>query len=113
MQPERRANPRFACDLSAEIVVDGVSSPRRVVDISRGGISLVGDEPVAIGTHSTIKLEARTDDGETESLELTGTIVWCTQTKDGTYQLGTKFDDAKGPERTRRLEHLLEMLTPH
>jgi Tfp pilus assembly protein PilZ len=111
VQPERRANPRFACDLAAEIVVGDATSSRRVIDVSRGGISLVGDDPVAIGTHLTIKLQASNEDGDTEALDITGRIVWCTPTKDGTYQLGIKFDEG-GPKRARRLEHLLEMLTP-
>lgn len=112
VQADRRANPRFSCDLTAEIVIaDAEPSPRRVVDIGRGGISLVGAEPIPTGTHLTIKLEATTDGGENEVLDITGTIVWCTQTKDGSYQLGAKFDDAKGRDRTRRFEHLLELLT--
>jgi c-di-GMP-binding flagellar brake protein YcgR len=109
-ESDRRKNPRFACDVAAAIVIDEAApSPRRVVDISRGGISMVGD-PVEIGTHLTIQLEASTDEGDNETLDIGATIVWCTKTKDGTYQLGAKFDEAKGRDRSRRFEHLLELL---
>jgi c-di-GMP-binding flagellar brake protein YcgR len=110
---ERRENPRFACDLAAAICVDdGAPSPRRVVDISRGGISMVGDDPVAIRTHVSIELAATTDDGETEAVAIGATIMWCSKTKDETYQLGAKFDEAKGRERSRRFDRLLELLCP-
>jgi c-di-GMP-binding flagellar brake protein YcgR len=111
VERERREDPRFACDLGAEIVIDdGAPATRRVVDISRGGISMVGGEPVAIGTYLTIKLQASSDQG-TEALDIGATIVWCTQTKDGTYQLGAKFDEAKGRDSARRFEHLLELVS--
>jgi c-di-GMP-binding flagellar brake protein YcgR len=111
VEPERRTNPRFACDVAASIVIDEATpSPRRVVDISRGGISMLGEDPVTVGTHLMVHLQASADDGDTESLDIGATVVWCTQTKDGTYQIGARFDEAKGRDRSQRFEHLLELL---
>lgn len=111
VEQERRANPRFACDLEAKLAVfDGEPATRRVVDIGRGGISLVGPDPVPIGTHVTLELAATTGDGEREALDISGTVVWCTQMKDGAYQLGAKFDDARGKDRARRLDRVLALL---
>jgi hypothetical protein len=107
---ERRANPRFSCDLEAAVDVDGESSEHRVVDVGRGGISLVGEEPIAIGTHITIRLRAIVEDEPQEPFDVPGTVVWCSKTKDDTFQVGAKFDDSMGRQRERKLEALLAQL---
>ncbi len=46
---ERRSFERVACDLSAELVIAGVSLPRRLLDLSQGGAAVQGSVDAPVG----------------------------------------------------------------
>jgi len=108
---ERRENPRFSCDVEAEVrLEDGRRLPARTQDISFSGICVVTGEKVPQKTRATFALRLVMDWAETEPLELPGVVVWCTRTRDG-HQVGARFDpQAMGDDAWQRLDVFLRFL---
>ena len=108
---ERRENPRFSCDVEAEVrLEDGRRLPARTQDISFSGICVVAGEKVPPKTRAIFALRLVMDWAETEPLELPGVVVWCTRTRDG-HQVGARFDpQAMGDDAWQRLDVFLRFL---
>ena len=108
---ERRANPRFACDVETEVrLEDGRVLPARAQDISFSGVCVVAAEPAPPRSRATFALRLVMEWAETEPLELPGVVVWCTRTRDG-HQIGARFDpQAMGDEAWQRLDVFLRFL---
>lgn len=108
---DRRSNPRFACDVEAEVRLDdGRILPARTQDISFSGICVVATEPVTPRSRATFALRLVMEWAETEPVELPGVVVWCTRTRDG-HQVGARFDpQAMGEDAWQRLDVFLRFL---
>lgn len=109
--PERRQNPRFACDLEAKIEVDG-SEPikARTQDISFSGICLVSDAPISPGVMATVSVQLIMEGFHSDALPLAAQIVWCTKLPDG-HQVGARFDPSMEDDRWAKLDVLIRFLT--
>lgn len=107
---ERRADPRFACDVQARVATaDGASTEGRTVDISASGICLLADAAVPPGAHATFALQLVFEHATSDSLELPGRIVWCTPLKGG-FQVGAVFSSTLDASSVRKLDNLLGVL---
>jgi hypothetical protein len=110
-----RKNRRFAVDVEATLDLPGERLRARTRDISRAGICLLTDRPVAAGAILPVELVlAFGDDAYSEPLSLNARIVWCTNL-DGTYQLGAMFDEVTDQQDgflEMFLEYLDEALSP-
>jgi hypothetical protein len=111
-----RKNRRFAVDVEATLDLAGGHRLRaRTRDISRSGICLITDRPVAAGALIPVELVlAFGDDAYSEPLSLAARIVWCTNL-DGNYQVGAMFDEITDQQDgflEMFLEYLDEALSP-
>ncbi|HEY0709905.1 MAG TPA: PilZ domain-containing protein [Polyangia bacterium] len=110
-----RKNRRFAVDVEATLDIKGQRLRARTRDISRSGICLITDQPIAAGQLLPVELVlAFGDDAYSEPLSLTARIVWCTNL-DGNYQVGAMFDEVTDQQDgflEMFLEYLDEALSP-
>lgn len=89
---EKRAHQRFPVEIEAQIVADGFSLIALTKDISRGGICLVCPKNLATGTELFMSISlVLGPDTFSESLELSGRVVWCTPIGQ-MFQVGASFD---------------------
>lgn len=108
---ERRADPRFACDVQARISTpDGVSAEGRTIDISASGICMLSADPVPPGSHATFSLQLVFEHATSDSLVLPGRVVWCTPLNEG-YQVGATFSSTLDAGSVRKLDNLLAVLS--
>lgn len=108
---ERRAHPRFTCDLAATVAIAGAAAEElRCVDVSRGGICLRGQLDVPTKTEVTVSIRASWDGGETDALVLGGRVMWCSPVAGGERQLGVLFRGDLAEDVRRRLGVLLDLL---
>ncbi len=91
MSSDVREHPRYALEVDAEVRTAHGTIPARTRDVSRGGLALALDEPLALGTELTLNL-ALVFDEETfsEPLLLRARVVWCTRLGEA-HQIGTTF----------------------
>jgi len=105
----KRQHPRFACDVQAELRLPGQVLPVRAVDISRGGICLLGDQQAALGVHVGVALTLILRSGQhSERLVLPARIIWSTPLRDG-HQIGCKFAELSAAD-TQYLETFLRFV---
>ena len=106
---DKRRHTRFACDLAADILVDGQKVEARGIDISRGGMCLSAQTQVPV--KSEVEVEITLVFGSntfSEPLRLPGRIVWCTQLPDE-HQVGCMFN-ALSTEQAQYLDMFLRFL---
>jgi hypothetical protein len=88
---DQRQHPRYAIELDSIIITEQGDVNGRSRDLSRGGLSMLAPEAVALGTACRIKIALVFSETEfSEHLDLPATVVWCTKVQDS-YQLGVKF----------------------
>ena len=106
---DKRQHPRFACDLETEVRADGRPLAARALDISRGGICLSIDRPIAVGAAIDVALRLVLSETQYSApLILRARTMWCTALKEG-YQLGCMFGRLP-VEHARYLEMFLRFL---
>lgn len=96
----RRAFERFAVAVDAEVKTDAGSVAAVTRDLSRGGVCFVLPTPLERGSSFRISLSLVLGQNTfSEALELSGFVVWCTETAEG-YQIGASFGglDAESQE---------------
>jgi len=107
--PVRREHPRFNVDIQVGVAVAEVKFAARTRDMSRAGVCLVADQPIARETEISLELVLTFGDaGASEPLKMVGRVAWCTAMF-GAYQIGVKFvkvDD----ERARYLDMFVGFL---
>jgi hypothetical protein len=89
--PVRREHPRFNVDIQVAVAVAEVKFAARTRDMSRAGVCLVADQPIARETEISLELVLTFGDaGASEPLKMVGRVAWCTALF-GSYQIGVKF----------------------
>ena len=89
--PKRREHPRFNVDLQVAVTVADAKFAARTRDMSRAGLCLIGEQPIAADTEISLELVLTFgSEGMSEPLALVGRVAWCTALF-GAYQIGVKF----------------------
>lgn len=112
MSSERRAHPRFACELDVNIETpEGLMLEGRTVDISHAGIATVCVAGVPSGSDVIFHLAIRLEGAASSALVIPGRVVWCTPFE-GQFQVGGAFAEEKiSEEQFNGLEVLLRFLS--
>lgn len=106
--PKRPAK-KFVCDLEVVLEEPGRSSiTGRMHDLSGSGISVVADRPVALRTEVNLGLRLLLDWAESDTLQLSGRVMWCTPVGDN-FQIGVLFNQMP-VSRWQNLDVLLRFL---
>jgi hypothetical protein len=108
-RPEQRHSPRRRVGLSARVFTGAAWVEAHSRDLSRGGVCLVVEQPVPVGT--VIGLQLRlvfAGEGESEPLELRARVVWCTAVAGG-HQIGASLVETT-PTATGYLDAFLHFL---
>jgi hypothetical protein len=107
---ERRAHPRFSCDIEAFIELpSGERVPARTVDLSFSGICLLAHEHIKPGTAVQFHLRLIFDWAESEGMSVPGIVVWSTEVE-AQAQIGARFDKNMSSVSWTRLDVLLQFL---
>ena len=107
--PKRREHPRYNVDIKVAVSVADAKLGARTRDMSRAGLCLIADQPIASDTEISLELVLTFgESGATEPLQLTGKVAWCTALF-GSYQIGVKFVKVDG-ERARYLDMFVGFL---
>jgi hypothetical protein len=107
---ERRAHPRFACDLDVEVSAGGATTLNaRTIDISRNGICMVVPAAIPPGSDVTLGLRLLFEGAESDLVQLPAKTVWCTDTE-GSFQVGAVFSGLT-PQGGQSLDVLLKFLS--
>jgi len=89
--PKRREHPRFNVDLTVAVTVADAKFAARTRDMSRAGLCLIGEQPIAADTEISLELVLTFGEaGTSEPLKMFGRVAWCTAMF-GAYQIGVKF----------------------
>ena len=89
--PKRREHQRFNVDLHVAVTVANAKFAARTRDMSRAGLCLIGEQPIAADTEISLELVLTFGDtGTSEPLTVLGRVAWCTALF-GSYQIGVKF----------------------
>jgi len=89
--PKRREHPRFNVDLQVAVTVADAKFAARTRDMSRAGLCLIGEQPIAADTEISLELVLTFGEaGTSEPLKMFGRVAWCTALF-GAYQIGVKF----------------------
>jgi hypothetical protein len=108
---ERRASPRFACDVEARIELpDGSHVDARTIDISFSGICLHAESPVPARMNVDFHLKLIFKWAESDTMTVPGITVWCTPVE-GLHQIGARFDNQMDSASWARLDVLLQFLS--
>jgi hypothetical protein len=107
--PKRREHPRFNVDIKVAVTVADAQFAARTRDMSRAGLCLIADQPIAADTEISLELVLTFGEaGTSEPLKMIGRVAWCTALF-GAFQIGVKFvkvDD----ERARYLDMFVGFL---
>ena len=107
--PKRREHPRVNVDIQVAVSVADEKFAARTRDMSRAGLSLIGEQPIPADTEISLELVLTFGEaGTSEPLKVIGRVAWCTAMF-GAYQIGVKFvklDD----DRARYLDMFLGFL---
>ena len=107
--PKRREHPRFNVDLTVAVTVADAKFAARTRDMSRAGLCLIGEQPIAADTEISLELVLTFGEaGTSEPLKMFGRVAWCTALF-GAYQIGVKFVKVD-EERARYLEMFVGFL---
>ena len=89
--PVRREHPRFNVDIQVAVTVADAKFAARTRDMSRAGLCLIGEQPIAADTEISLELVLTFGDaGTSEPLKVIGRVAWCTAMF-GSFQIGVKF----------------------
>ncbi len=105
---ERRSEPRVAIGYEVRVRSRMRRRDAWLVDLSRGGCSILGDRPMGSGTPVSLHLPAQLDAGP-EDLVLTGKVLRhtrLTRGKEGRYLMAIRFGELH-PATLKRLEATL------
>jgi Tfp pilus assembly protein PilZ len=95
-----RVHPRYALEIDAEIAFGGERFPARTRNVSSGGLSVLTDQPVAVGQDVTVTISLVFEEqAMSEPLPLRGRVVWCTPLDTGQHQVGVTFAGLTGDQR--------------
>lgn len=85
----RRKYPRYEIEIEARIYTADLNLPVQVVDISKGGIGIVSEKPIEIGSKISISLYPIIED------PIVGTTVWSIFSEEGRkyyYRIGIETE---------------------
>jgi len=89
--PVRREHPRFNVDIQVAVSVADAKFAARTRDMSRAGVCLIGEQPIAADTEISLELVLTFGEaGTSEPLKVIGRVAWCTALF-GSFQIGVKF----------------------
>jgi hypothetical protein len=89
--PIKREHPRFNVDIRVAVSVADAKFDARTRDMSRAGLCLVAEQPIARETEISLELVLTFGEaGTSEPLKMIGRVAWCTALF-GSYQIGVKF----------------------
>ena len=89
--PVRREHPRFNVDIQVAVTVADAKFAARTRDMSRAGLCLIGEQPIAADTEISLELVLTFGEaGTSEPLKVIGRVAWCTALF-GSFQIGVKF----------------------
>jgi hypothetical protein len=100
MTADLREHPRYAVAVSCELSHEGKVLRGQTKDLSRGGISLLLDQPVPISTVADLSAALIFGDNTfSEPLHVKAVVVWCTKLGPR-WQIGAKFSKVTRETRT-------------
>ena len=89
--PVRREHPRFNVDIQVAVTVADAKFAARTRDMSRAGLCLIGEQPIAADSEISLELVLTFGEaGTSEPLKVIGRVAWCTAMF-GSFQIGVKF----------------------
>ena len=89
--PIKREHPRFNVDIRVAVTVADAKFDARTRDMSRAGLCLVAEQPIARETEISLELVLTFGEaGTSEPLKMIGRVAWCTALF-GSFQIGVKF----------------------
>lgn len=100
---------RFVCDLDVELDTGRTRVYGRGLDLSDGALCCRAEASIDPGTTVAIQLRLVLEWGSSETLGLSGHVLWSTETE-GAWQLGVQLAD-NSQEARQRLGVLLRVLT--
>ncbi len=112
MPDNRRTFPRYDIALAAEVNTGQSLLAARAKNLSRGGVGIVVDEPVAENALLGISLflvEDGIEDATTATLDIQGQVIWVAPTDQGVFEIGVRFAPLP-PNQIRLLDHYLQRL---
>src|SRR5687768_12381054 len=81
--PPSRAHPRYALEIDAKITSGAEHFPARTRNVSKGGLSIITEQPLPVGNDVTVTIALVFDEqAMSEPLPLRGRVVWCTPLED-------------------------------
>lgn len=109
MADERRANPRFTCELVAGIEADGTTHAGRSADVSMGGASLRIAAAVTAGSEVHVLLTLGFGWTAKDFLRLPATVIRCVADDDA-YVVAVEFHPIEDEAAHRQLDLLIRLL---
>lgn len=100
---------RFVCDLDVELDAGRTRVAGRGLDLTTGALSCTTRQKLEPGTAVQIQLRLVLEWGSSETLGLSGLVLWLTETE-GLWQIGVQLTELGGDAR-QRLGVLLKVLT--
>jgi c-di-GMP-binding flagellar brake protein YcgR len=102
MSAEKRTSVRYEVELAAEVVVDGRVLVAATQNISKGGVGVVLDQPLASGSEVGLMLfltEDGIEDPDEEPLEVTAHVRWSQPHPGGKHVSGVQFTALSADQR--------------
>lgn len=109
MTTDKRAHPRYAIALDAEIDAGESKAQGRTQDLSLGGFCMQAKHSLAAGAACKARIALVFAEGQfSEHLEIPSTVMWSTPIR-GAHQIGVKFGPL-GPQIRGYLEMFIKFL---
>ena len=110
MSSSDNSQPTSSVRIRARITTPEFSTDALTHDINREGASFYSHREVAPGTLVSLTLAlVLGQNSSSEDLKLTGKVLWCTEVKEGLFQLGATFTGMDG-KRMGYLDIFLRLL---
>jgi len=92
VQNEARVNARKILRCPARLTLaDGTALRGRTFDVSMGGLSIMMDNPLPLGTHCTIAFEALTG-GKTVKINVAARVIHCALSGTDGFRIGVQLE---------------------
>ena len=111
-QEQRRAHPRYATSLAAELTIGEDTIACTANNLSMGGVGISLSHALAEGAQLLVNLflvEEEIEDATTPSMNLQAQVVWISQTDGGDFQAGLRWLQLT-PQHTQLLQHFFARL---
>jgi PilZ domain-containing protein len=107
-----RSYPRYPVELAAEVNLRGEVLLAATRNLSRGGVCIDVERPLAEGATLVLSLFLTLEgieDADTDAINVKAAVVWCSEREDGGYTAGLQFASLAEPEKDRVEEFLARL----